>query len=653
MPKHSWGFDTKLIDPSVRPQDDFYHYAVGSWIQSATIPEEEARWGSFNILRFENDKKLRALLKELEGMKRVSPQSPEQMVRDFYRSGMDIKRRNALGTKPIEPLRKKVAAIQSTDDMLRVVGELHRIGISAFWGSGIDQDSKKSETYLLHIFQSGLGLPDREYYLLDAPEQKRVRDAYVKHIHAMLKLAGYSIEAAARAAETILLIETKLAKASMKKEDTRDSEKVYHKFSLSKLSSHTPRLNWKRYFTIQGASPKQVIVMQPDFVAAVEKLVYATPIEDLKTYLDWHIVNDTAGMLSERFVQQSFAFYGTVLNGTKKMKPLWRRMLGSIDAQIGELLGQIYVKRYFSPEAKKKVNQIVDDLFTAYEARMRSVDWMSPQTKKKAILKLRAVNRKLGYPDKWKSYKGLVIKSDDYAGNIFRVSEYEHRQAMKKLTGPVDRTEWFMNPQTVNAYCSFNLNEIVFPAAILQHPFFDMNADDAVNYGAMGMVIGHEITHAFDDQGSKFDGKGNMRDWWTKEDKKQYEAKCKVVKKQYDTFVVGGLHVNGQLTLGENVADIGGVLIAYDAYQLQLKRTGRKDIDGFTPEQRFFLAYVQSEHEVERPEASKMRILNDPHSPSVCRVNGPLPNIDAFYEAWNVQKGDALYIPPAKRARIW
>lgn len=651
----SWGFDTTELTSSIHPGDDFFRYVNAKWMEAHPIPPTESRWGTFMMLRYDTDKKLRNILTELDRAKRLPSGSPEKLIRDFYRSGMDMKRRNTLGARPLETFRTDIAAIQTRKDLEKVIAQLHRIGIGVLWGVMIDQDAKNSERYVLHLHQDGLGMPDRDYYLKEDAESVRVRNAYRTHVIGLFRLMGKSTKEAAAACDTLLRIETALAQASMKKEESRDADKTYHKMTLPALKKTAPGIEWNQYLTrIDAKHARDVIVMQPEFMKAVSHLLDSVSIADWKTYLAWHLVNDFSSLLSARFVRHSFTFYGTVLSGTKTMKPLWRRTLGVVNGQVGELLGRIYVKKHFPPEAKKKMNILVDDLFTAYEARLKSLDWMGPATRKKALLKLRALNRKIGYPDKWKQYAGLVIDPTDYAGNVVRANICEHKRAMRKLAKPIDRGEWFMYPQTVNAYFAPNLNDIAFPAAILQPPFFDMHADDAVNYGCIGTVIGHEITHGFDDQGAKFDAKGNLKSWWTADDKKRFEAKAKKVEKQFNAYhVADGVQVNGQLTLGENIADLGGVSIAFDAYQLQLARTGRKDIDGLTPEQRFFIAFAVFERENVRPEFEKTQVLTDPHAPAEFRINGPVSNSDAFYKAFTVQKGAKLYRAPKDREMVW
>lgn len=640
-----WGFDLKNIDASVRPQDDFYRYANGQWLKTAKMPADESRWGSFVTLRFETEQKLKNLVETTKN----------PLVRGVYASAMDMPRRNALGAKPMEPMRKAVQSAKSIHELLDLVARHHVLGISGMFGSMVDQDSKNSLKYRLHLWQGGLGMPEREYYLLNEPEQVRVREAYVKHIEKLLALAGFSRRDAAHAREVVMHIETRLAEASMRKEDTRDPEKTYHKLSTKQLQKLTPNIDWARYFVLTHTKGLDVaIVGQPDFFAALSRLLADVPLEDWKLYIEWHLINSLASILSDSFSKENFAFYGTTLTGAKKMRAPWRRALGAVGGAVGFELGKEYVKAHFPPAAKRAMDELVSDLFGVYEGRMKQLDWMSAATKRKAIIKLHAMTRKIGYPTKWKGYKGLAIRKGDYFGNMLRSGEYEHKREMQKLRKPLDRSEWHMTPQTVNAYCNFGMNEIVFPAAILQWPFFDLTADAAINYAGIGTVIGHEMTHAFDDQGAKFDSKGNMRQWWTIEDKKKFEAKGTLLKKQYDAYkVADGIKVNGQLTLGENIADLGGLVIGWNAYQKYLDRHGREDIDGLSPEKRFFFGFAQMERELTRPEYQKMQVLTDPHSPAPFRINGPLANFEPFYTQYGVKKGNKLYKEPKKHAKIW
>ena len=653
--KKNWGFDTRNMDLSIRPQDDFYRYANGGWLKKNKIPADEARWGSFLTLRHDTDKKLKNLLENISRKTRLKTGSVEQQVRDLYLSAMDIKSRNKLGTKPLHSLRKEIRDIKNKKDLLLVISHFERIGISAPWGLLVDQDSKNSSRYVLHIHQSGLGLPDKEYYLKDEPEFLRVRTAYSTHLKKIFTLLGYTKSEAAKHTSTVLSVEKKLAHISMDKIDVRDAEKTYHKKTITELKRFAPEIEWDTYFA-HAHIPKisYVILAQPEFLKKAGMLLSQIPLEEWKTYLEWHLVTSTSSFLSAAFIRANFEFYGKTLVGTKKMKPEWRRALGVVNGILGEPFGKIYVAHYFTQSAKKKMDTLVSDLFRVYERRIKNLDWMSSKTKKQAVQKLRMMERKIGYPKRFKKYTSLKIQSNDFFGNVLRAIDFQHKRSMRKLSKPIDRHEWHMTPQTVNAYCNFNMNEIVFPAAILQHPFFDSEADDAVNYGAIGSVIGHEMTHGFDDQGAKFDGRGNMKSWWTKQDLDRFNKKGRALVAEYNTYTVAdNIHVNGQLTLGENIADLGGLVIAYDAYQERLKKTGKKIIDGFTPEERFFLGAAQAECELVRNEYIKMAVLNDPHSPGEYRINGPLQNIPEFQSTYKVKRGDKLYRPKEKQVKIW
>ncbi len=649
------GFNIYDTDTNIRQQDDFYHYTNGKWLKNNPIPLHESRWGSFLMLHYDTEKKLHTLITDIQDKKNLKVGSSGQMVRDFYISALDMKRRNELGMKPIAPFLNLIKKIKDVQSLVLTFARLERTGGGGPFGIEVDQDMKNSEKYILYIYQSGLGMPDRDYYLKNDVESLRVRNAYEKHIEAILILSGRTKNEAKNDRETIMRMETNIAKASMTKEDLRDVDKTYHKMSVSSLSRTAPAVNWNLFLKEVGAEGvRNIVVMQPKFITAISKMLKKESVEDWKTYLTWHLIDSAANSLTAKLEKQNFAFYGTVLSGVTKMKPVWRRALGSVNDNLDGLLGELYVKNYFSQQAKKKIKEVVDDLFEAYEARIKNLDWMSTPTKRKAVKKLHQINRKLGYPDKWKSYRGLTISPHDYFGNLIHSALFENKRKMRRLHKPVDRSEWFMRAQTVNAYYSFGMNDIVFPAAILQSPFFSVDADDAINYGAIGSVIGHEITHGFDDQGSKFNGKGNRKTWWARSDSEQFTKKAKVLIKQFNEYTVAdGIKVNGQLTLGENIADLGGASIAFDAYQIRLKKTARKDIDGFTPEQRFFLGFALVERENERSEAQKTHVLTDPHSPSIFRINGPASNLPEFYEAFSVKKGDRLYRTPKSRAKIW
>ncbi len=655
MNKKIKGIDTRDMDINVRPQDDFYHYANGGWLKKNSIPEHESRWGHFIMLRYDTEKKLHTIVSKLQDKKTVKKDIPDQMIRDFYCSGLDMKQRNERGIKPLSPWLNRIKKIKDVQSLVLTFAQFEKDGGGAPWGIMVDQDMKNSDKHIVYIYQSGLGMPDRDYYLKNDTESLRVRSAYEKHIETMFVLFGKTKTQAMHTRKTIMRMETSIANASMTKEDLRDVDKIYHKMSRGSLKKLTPAIKWDSFLKTIGAKDvRDVVVMQKEFLKAMSTLLESEPLEDWKTYLTWGLILSSAGILTAKFEKQNFAFYGTVLSGVSKMKPLWRRVLSSVNVGLSELLGELYVKEYFSKKSKEKAADMVEDLFEAYEARIKNLDWMNPSTKRKALNKLHQINCKLGYPDKWKSYRGLVISPDDYFGNAVRIVRFEYSRMMRRLYKPVDRSEWFTSPQTVNAYYSSGLNDIIFPAAILQPPFFSVDADDAINYGAMGSAIGHEITHGFDDQGSKFDGKGNKKIWWTQKDSEQFTKKAKVLIKQFNGYTVAdGVKVNGQLTLGENIADLGGASIAFDAYQIRLAKTKREDIDGFTPEQRFFLGFALFDCENERPEVQKTQVLTDPHSPGIFRINGPASNLPEFYEAFGVKKGDALYRSPKNRAKIW
>ncbi len=653
MKKNSWGFDARDLNKKIRPQDDFYQYANGGWFKRTKLPADESRWGTFLILRKRTDEQLKALVDSL-AKKRAAPGTEAQQIRDFYHSGMDLKRRNALGALPVAPYLKKIAALKRPADIAKLIPELHKDGISVLWGAAVAADDKDVDWNILHLYQSGLGLPERDYYVVQKPEQKRVRAAYRALLVRLFGLAGDDASSAASKADLVIRFETKLARASMKRHEMRDPEKIYHKMPLAKLGSLAKGISWPAYLRSLGVTPPRSLnVLQPLFLKTASSMLRTESLEAWKAYLSSHVLRDAAPLLSEAFVEANFDFYGRTLSGMKEMRPLWRRALSMTDGALGEALGKLYVEKHFPPEAKAQIDQLVENVFAAYEERLKNVPWMSPKTKERALEKLHAMTRKIAYPEKWKSYRGLVVKPDDLFGNALRSARYENRRNLRKLGKRVDRSEWLMTPQMVNAYYNPTTNEIAFPAAILQPPYFGPEQDASLNYGAIGGVIGHEITHGFDDEGSKFDKRGNLKSWWTKEDRARFEKRARVLEKQFDRYELHGVRVNGKLTLGENIADLGGYAIALDAYKRHLEQAGAEVIDGFSPLQRFFFGAALDWRQIAAPELEKTMILTDPHSPNVFRVNGPASNLPEFYDAFGLKKGDKLYRKPEDRAEIW
>lgn len=650
-----WGFELEGMDKAVRPQDDFFRYANGGWMKRTEIPPDEAKWGSFYILGRETDERLRALFEEKRNAQELTDEERKALA--YYQSAMDMERRNALHDAPLLPFREKIASLSSPNEFAAYFAGAARVGLEAEpWGIHIGQDEKDAESNILYFFQGGLGMPEREYYLQDTPENLRVREAYRAHIVRLLVLSGKTEEDARAAMERIVSLETRLAKASMTKEDTRFPEKTYHKMTLAELEGYAPGFSWSVYFNalelpVQGG----LIVSQPDFLKEVASLFGTLPLDDWKTYLEFHLINGAVGALSESFVNENFTFYGKTLSGQKELKPLWRRALGATESALRDVVGKMFAERYFKADAKRRMDELADNVVSAYASRIHNLSWMGDETKKRALQKLAAIKRKIGFPDVWRDYGGLAVDDDDYFGNALRAGEHAFQRERRKLNAPVDRGEWFMSASEVNAYYAPTMNDIAFPAAILQPPFFNLSDDSAVNYGAIGAVIGHELTHGFDDQGSKYDSAGNLNEWWTLEDRKRFDEKGNALGAQFNNYRVQGTSVNGEYTKGENIADLGGLVIAYDAFQAHLARHPEERVkkDGFTPEQRFFLGFAQAERAILRDEAVKTQILTDPHSPAEFRVNGPVSNFTPFYEAFDVKEGDALYRPPEERVEIW
>jgi len=648
------GIDRSNFDTSVRPNDDFFQFVNGNWVKNNPIPPEYSRWGAFGKLHDDNLIALREIVENLQKQAALLDEN-RRKIRDFYATAMDQTKLDQQGAKPLAPELEKIAKINGRDELITSLGYLHTHGVSGLFSFSVSQDEKQSDQYVAHLRQGGLGLPERDYYLSDSEEQKKTRELYHQHVANMLSILGDSTESASAGADAVLAIETKLAEASRTPVQLRDREAQYNKKSLAQLSALTPNLNWRLYLAAIGVSDvSQVIVGQPEFFTRVNELLAAVPMDQWRAYLRWHLIHSTAEYLSSPFEKENFRFYSEVMRGTKQMQPRWKRSIATIDTLMGEALGKLYVEKYFSPTAKKRMDELVKNILDVYRERIQSRPWMSEQTKQQALAKLAMFTPKIGYPDKWRDYSALQISDDSYVQNVLRAEAFRTRYNLSKLGKPVDRTEWHMTPPTVNAYYNSGMNEIVFPAGILQPPFFNAEADDAVNYGAIGSVIGHEITHGFDDQGSRSDGAGNLKNWWTDEDRKNFTALTDKVVKQYsERVVVGDMHINGRLTLGENLADLGGITISYAAYQKSLHGKPAPVIDGFTGPQRFFIGFAQVWRDSAREAELRLRLRTDPHSPARFRVLVPLANIPAFYEAFNLKPGDKMYRPPEERVEVW
>ena len=649
--------DPKDMDTSVKPQDDFFMHANGGWIRRTEIPPEYSRWGSFNQLVERNNDALHEIA-EKAAKTDVDPKTaPEtQKVGDYYASGMDEKAVDAARTKPLEDEFKRVDAIKDRDDLLKEIAHLHTIGVGVLFEFGSGQDAKDSTREISQAVQGGLGLPDRDYYTKTDEASKKLRDQYVDHVTKMLTLLGEPADKAADDAKKIMALETSLAQASRTRVELRDPQKNYNKMAQKDLQALTPDWNWTDYFKgINLVEPGDINVHQPEFFKAANAVFTNTSIDDWKSYLRWHLVNAAAPELSNDFVNEDFNFKESVLRGTKQIKPRWKRVVISTDAAIGEALGKLYVADYFPPEAKARALELVNNLKEALSDRIKTLEWMDEPTKQEALKKLAAMNVKIGYPDKWRNYSLLKIDRGPYVLNALRADNFEVNRDLKKIGKPVDRTEWAMTPPTVNAYYNPNMNEIVFPAGILQPPFFYANADDAINYGGIGAVIGHEMTHGFDDQGRQFDAAGNLRDWWSPESAAKFKERSKAVVQQYSEYEpLPGLHINGELTQGENIADIGGVKLAYAALRKALaKKAQAEKIGGLTPEQRFFLSFATIWKSKQRDEDLKLRLNTDPHSPARYRVDGPLSDIPEFAKAFNLPDNCPMVRPPDKRVNIW
>jgi putative endopeptidase len=646
--------DLKNIDNSLKPSGDFYHYAVGNWLKNNPIPEEYSSWGSFSILSEENLHRLREILEKAEkgqGAGNKGQGKIDKLVGDFYATGMDEKKIEADGIKPLKPELDKIEAIKDTNGLVKVIAHLHRGAADPLFSFGVGADPANSDLNIAQLFQGGLNLPDRDYYLKQDEATRKIRAEYVQHVKNVFQLLGETGEQAA----TVLKIETELAKVSRTKVELRDPKKNYNPLDLKKLAGLSSKFNWALYFSELGLrSPGKLNVGQPAFFKGISQLVNKFTLPEWKTYLRFCLINENAGYLSSAFVDENFNFYGKTMNGALKLMPRWKRTVSAVSGDLDQAVGQLYVKEYFSPQAKQRAVRMVENIRAVFRARIKQLDWMSAQTKQQALKKLSAMTLKIGYPDKWKDYAKLTLKRDSYILNALRVSEFEFQRDIKKVGRPVDRTEWWMSPQTVNASYDPSKNDITFPAGILQPPFFSATADDAVNYGGIGSVIAHEMTHGFDDEGGKYDAHGNLKDWWTKADAAKFKQKSKGLVDQFSHYLpFPGLPVNGELTLGENIADLGGITLSFNALEKVVAKNQPGKIDGLKPEQRFFLAYAQVWRNNVRDERAKLLITIDPHSPAMYRVNGPLSNLPEFYTAFGVVTGEAMYKSANKRVKIW
>jgi len=647
--------DSANMDLSVHPGDDFNTYASGTWVKNNPVPAKETRWGSFNQLRDFNINAVKSVLEKAAADKNAVAGSVTRRVADFYTAGMDSATIEKRGAAPITPHLERIAAIPDVKGILNEISYLRTAGLAgSLFGFFVAQDRKNVEHMIPQFSQGGTTLPDRDYYLKNEGRNAAIQEAYKKYISTLFSLVGIPAEKAQQNASTIFELEKKMAAAQMSRVEMRDPYKTYNKFLIADFSKTTPGINWQQLLDqLKVKGEDSILVNNPSFFKSVDSLLSKLPLEDWKTYLQWNILKGSAPYLSSPFVDASFA-YTQVQSGQKIQTPRWQRISALTDGSIGELLGQLYVKEYFKPEAKVRMAELVANLRKAFAIRINQLDWMGKATKEKALAKLAAFRPKIGYPDKWRNYDGLDISSQNYFENVVNVGKWNFDFMISQLGKPVDRERFGMTPPTVNAYYNATLNEIVFPAGILQFPFFDANADDAVNYGGIGAVIGHEMSHGFDDNGSKYDADGTLRNWWTEEDRTKFDAKTKELQTQFDNYTIQDtIQVNGKLTLGENIGDLGGLNVAYEAFKMTKQGQSSQKMDGFTPDQRFFLAWSQIWRGNILPQTAAQLILTDTHSPGPYRTIGAPVNMDAWYKAFNVKSKNKLYKKPEDRIRIW
>lgn len=648
--------DKKNMDLSLRPGDDFYRFANGQWIKNFTLPDDRSSYDAFDQVREQNRDLLHALCESMaQASKTAKPGSPAQKIGDFYAMAMDIDAIEKLGAQPLKEDLDRIAGLTSKQDLLDLLADFHRNNLTLLFGGGVEADLANSKATTFYFGQGGLGLPDRDYYTKEDADAQNLRREYLIHIANMLKLIGDTPEQAEAAAKVVMTIETRLAKASKTNVEIRDIPNLYNKMSLSQLQAHCPDIDWTRYFkTIAGREIPEVIVMSPLFYKELGVMLKEVSLPDWQTYLRWHLTTHYAGFLSSAFVNENFRFFGQVMEGTKTLQDRWKRMTNMTSGYLGELMGQIYAEKYFPPAAKQRMVELAANIKKAFETRLRNLTWMGDATKKQALEKLAAMKIEVGYPDKWQDYSKLEIKRDSFLANVRRHGRFAFEKNLDEYGKPADTTKWDMTPQTVNAGYNPIFNRMTFPAGILQPPFFFMNADDAMNYGAIGMAIGHEMSHGFDDQGRNFDKDGNLRNWWTEEDAEQFKKLTGILVQQYGNFTaVGDVKVNGELSLGESIADVAGLTVSYEAYRLSLAGQEPPTIDGLTGGQRFFLSFAQLWRGKIRDEALRRMVVGDVHPWGEFRVNGAPFNVPAFYENFDIKESDKLYRKPEQRAVIW
>jgi putative endopeptidase len=643
------------IDSSIKAEDDFFEFACGKWIKGNKIPDAESSWGIANLVNEELYERKLTINKDAVAAK--DKNTTQQQLSDFWTTAMDSAKLEQDGIKPLAEVLAKIEAAKTPADVMNVAAYLHTFGVGVFFSEGVGQDEKNSEVMSYQLYQGGLGLPNRDYYFNTDARTVKIREAYPAFVQNIFRLKGEDEASAAKKAAAVIAIETKLAKASRKIEDLRDPYKNYNKMDMALLKSTAPNIDWQTVFTGIGL-PKidTVIVGQPEFYTALNTLINKEPIDNLKAYMAYHLINDYAPYLSQNFVQAKFDFYSKTIRGAKEMRPRWKRVLDAEEGAIGEILGQLFVKEYFNETAKKRYEDMTEAVRAAYKVRIQKLSWMSDSTKQKALVKLAGITKKVGYPDKWKDFSSLKIDKSSFAGNMMKSNSWWNTYSINKLGKPVDRTEWSMTPQTYNAYYNPSNNEIVLPAGIFTVPGFrDEELDDALVYGYGGAsTIGHEITHGFDDQGRQFDEKGNLKNWWSKEDEAQFNKRAEVLEKQFSAMVViDTMRINGKATLGENLADLGGLLIGLDAFKQTKAYKENKSIAGYTPLQRYFLGYALGWLYQTRQEQLASQLLTDVHSPAKYRVNGPFPNVPDFYSAFSIKPGSKMYLPDSARVVLW